>query len=48
MVAETRGGGDVVVLLGSEELERCAGSPKRLVEAVEQASIAAGHAWASV
>jgi hypothetical protein len=47
VVAETTGG-EAVVLLGREELERCGGSPERLVEAVEQAVIDAGLTWPSV
>jgi hypothetical protein len=38
----------VVVLLGRDELERCGGSPKRLVEAVEHAAIDAGLTWPRV
>ena len=47
VVAETTGGA-VVVLLGPEELERCGGSPERLVDAVEQAAIEARLNWPSV
>jgi hypothetical protein len=38
----------VRVLLGPEELERCAGSPAHLVEAIEAAAADAGLTWASV
>lgn len=38
--------GCVVVLMGPDELERCAGSPERLVRAVEQAVTDAGLTWA--
>jgi hypothetical protein len=37
----------VVVLLGPEELERCDGSPDRLVDAITQAVAGAGLTWAS-
>ena len=47
VVAEMTDGG-VVVLLGPDELERCGGSPERLVEAVEQAVSDAGLSWAGV
>ena len=39
-------GGDVVVLLDAEELDRCDGSPERLVEAIEAAVVGAGLIWA--
>ena len=47
VVAETTDG-EVVVLLGRDGLERCGGSPERLVEAVERAAIDAGLGWPSV
>jgi len=46
VVAETTGG-EVVVLLGRDELERCGGSPERLVEALEQAAVRAELTWPS-
>lgn len=45
VVAITDGGG-VVPLLGTEELEACAGSVDRLVDAVEASISAAGLRWA--
>ncbi|MGH9184319.1 MAG: hypothetical protein ACRD0U_00640 [Acidimicrobiales bacterium] len=45
IVAETTAG-EVVVLLDSDELESCAGSPERLVEAITGALRARGLAWA--
>jgi hypothetical protein len=37
--------GEVIVLLDAAALDRCAGSPERLVEAVEQAVSGAGLHW---
>jgi hypothetical protein len=44
VIAETSSG-DLIVLLGREELEGCAGSPDRLVDAVEAAAEAHGLRW---
>jgi hypothetical protein len=40
-------GEGVVVLSGPDELERCGGSPERLVAAIEQAATDARLVWAS-
>ena len=45
VVAAELTGGDVVVLLGPDDLERCAGSPERLLIAIEQAVADAGLTW---
>jgi hypothetical protein len=44
VVAETAGGG-LLVLLGPEELEACAGSTERLTSAIEAARAKAGLHW---
>lgn len=46
VVAETVDG--VVVLLGPEDLEACAGSPARLVDRIEAAATSRGLTWANV
>jgi hypothetical protein len=44
VIAETVSG-DHFVLLGRADLERCAGSPDRLVDAVEVAAESRGLRW---
>lgn len=47
IVAAEIAGGEVIVLLGPDELDRCGGSPGRLLSAVEHALADAGLSWAS-
>lgn len=44
VIAET-GKEELLVLLGRDDLERCAGSPDRWVDAVEAATAARGLRW---
>lgn len=46
VVAETASG-EVVVLANDEELERCGGSPERLIDHIESAARDRGLAWPS-
>jgi hypothetical protein len=39
--------GDVVELLGPDELEGCGGEPEVMVDAIERAAAAAGFGWAT-